>query len=233
MPVTAPLTERQPPSDPPRPPTEQKPLWRGWIHAGTTPLALASGIVLLCLARGTSAKLSCAVLLASSLVLFGNSALYHRLPWRPRMKAALRRVDHANIFLLIAGTYTPLAVLCLPTREATILLTIVWIGSGLGILFNVMWITAPRWLYVPLYMLVGWAAVMYMGDLFRASVPAMVLIVIGGVLYSIGAVVYGVKAPNPVPGVFGFHEIFHSLTVAAFACHTVAIYLLALNPPIL
>ena len=210
----------------------EKPLWRGWIHAVTFPLAVAAGIVLITLAQGTAAKLSCAVFMVTSMLLFGNSALYHRFNWGPRMKVTLKRIDHSNIFLLIAGTYTPLSVLCLPHRQATILLSIVWSVGLLGILFRVFWVSAPRWLYVPIYVLMGWAAVMYLGDFFAASIPAMILIVVGGVCYSVGALIYGIKKPNPFPGVFGFHEIFHSLTVVAFACHYVALYFVALNPPV-
>ncbi len=211
--------------------SEEKPLWRGWIHAVTFPLSIAAGIVLILLADGVAAKLSCAVFMVTSMLLFGNSALYHRFNWGPKMKITLKRIDHSNIFLLIAGSYTPLAVLCLPKGQATLLLSIVWIMTFFGILFRVFWVGAPRWLYVAIYISMGWAAVMYMGDFFRANSTAMILILAGGLCYIVGAVVYGLKKPNPFPGVFGFHEIFHSLTVAAFACHCVAIYLLALNPP--
>lgn len=211
---------------------DEKPLWRGWIHAVTFPLSIAAGIVLIVLANGLAAKLSCAVFMVTSMLLFGNSALYHRFNWGPRMKVTLKRIDHSNIFLLIAGSYTPLAVLCLPRSQATLLLSLVWIVAFFGILFRVFWVGAPRWLYVAIYISMGWAAVMYMGDFFAASPTAMILILAGGLCYSVGAVIYGLKKPNPIPGVFGFHEIFHSLTVAAFACHCVALYILAINPPI-
>ena len=145
---------------------EVKPTWRGWIHAGTFPVAIAGGIVLVVLAEGAAAKWSCAVFAMTSLLLFGNSALYHRFTWSPRALAILKRIDHANILLLIAGTYTPLAVLALPTPQATLLLSLVWGGTVLGILFRVFWIHAPRWLYVALYLVLGWAAVMYTVPLF-------------------------------------------------------------------
>ncbi|MDF2920679.1 MAG: putative rane protein hemolysin, partial [Microbacterium sp.] len=147
---------------------EVKPSWRGWIHAGTFPVAIAAGIVLIVLAHGAPAKWACAVFAASSLLLFGNSALYHRFHWKPKTKAVLKRIDHANILLLIAGTYTPLAVLALDTPQTVLLLSIVWGGALLGILFRVFWINAPRWLYVALYLALGWAAVMYIVDLFKA-----------------------------------------------------------------
>lgn len=209
---------------------EVKPLWRGWIHAGVFPIAIAAGIVLLVLAQGPAAKGSSAVFVLTSLLLFGNSALYHRLTWKPRTKIILKRIDHANIFLLIAGTYTPLAVLALPPAQGTLLLVIVWSGTVLGIAFRVFWIGAPRWLYVPLYVLMGWGAFAYIVPLFAASIPMMILVLAGGLLYTVGAVIYGMKKPNPFPGVFGFHEIFHSLTVLAFICHWSAVLIIALAP---
>lgn len=209
---------------------EMKPTWRGWIHAGTFPVAIAAGIVLIVLAQGPTAKWASAVFMATSLLLFGNSALYHRFRWKPKTKAVLKRIDHANILLLIAGTYTPIATLALPTPQAILLLSIVWGGAILGILFRVFWIDAPRWLYVALYLLLGWAAVMYVVPLFQANAAMMILVGVGGILYTIGAVVYGLKRPNPWPGHFGFHEIFHVCTVLAFLSHWAACLLIALQP---
>ncbi|MFT4307155.1 MAG: hemolysin III family protein [Microbacterium sp.] len=209
---------------------EIRPTWRGWIHAATFPVALAAGVVLVVLAQGTAAKWSAAVFMTTSLLLFGNSAVYHRFDWGPRVKLVLKRIDHANILLLIAGTYTPLAVLALPTDKTVVLLSIVWGGTVLGILFRVFWIHAPRWLYVALYLMLGWAALMYIGDLFAADPAMMVLVVVGGVLYTLGAVVYALKRPNPWPGQFGFHEIFHVCTVLAFLCHWTASLLICLQP---
>jgi hemolysin III len=212
---------------------EQKPSWRGWIHAGTFPLAIALGVVLIVFADGVAARLSSAIFVASSLLLFGISALYHRLNWGPRGKTVLKRLDHANIFLLIAGSYTPITVLALAPEKATLLLWLVWSGAALGISFRVFWIGAPRWLYVPLYILLGWAACMFIVDFFAANWVMMTLILIGGLCYTLGAVFYGLKRPNPFPGVFGFHEIFHTLTLLAFLCHWTGIFLVASNPPIL
>ena len=210
---------------------EVKPLWRGWIHAVTFPLAIICGMLLIILADGTLARWSAAVFMLTSLLLFGISALYHRINWKPKTKVLLKRIDHSNIFLLIAGTYTPIALLALPLDKGILLLCLVWAGALLGIGFRVFWITAPRWLYVPLYLLLGWAAMMYIVDLVNANVAMMVLVLVGGAFYSIGAVVYGTKRPNPVPGVFGFHEIFHACTVIAFLCHWAAILLVVINPP--
>jgi len=209
---------------------ELKPSWRGWIHAGTFPLAVAAGIVLLILAHGAAATWSSLVFVLSSLLLFGISALYHRLAWKPRTKLLLKRFDHANIFLLIAGSYTPITVLALPPDTSTLLLVLIWVGALCGIAFRVFWIGAPRWLYVPLYLIMGWGALAFIVDFFEANAVMMTLILVGGLLYSVGAVVYGLKKPNPVPGVFGFHEVFHTLTVAAFLCHWVAILLIATHP---
>jgi len=210
--------------------TDIKPTWRGWIHAGTFPVAIAAGVVLIVLAQGAPAKWASAVFMATSLLLFGNSALYHRFNWGPTVKGILKRIDHANILLLIAGTYTPIATLALPPGEGTLLLVLVWSGAILGILFRVLWINAPRWLYVALYILLGWAAVMYIVDLVNANVAMMVLVLVGGLLYTFGAIVYALKRPNPWPGHFGFHEIFHVCTVLAFLCHWTACLLIALSP---
>ncbi|MGP3536248.1 PAQR family membrane homeostasis protein TrhA [Microbacterium sp. RD1] len=209
---------------------EIKPTWRGWIHAGTFPVAIIGGIVLISVAQGAAAKWSTVVFLVTSMLLFGNSALYHRLNWKPRTKAVLKRIDHANILLLIAGTYTPMAVLALPTDKAIILLSIVWGGAIVGIFFRIFWLNAPRWLYVALYLALGWAAVMYIVDLFAANAAMMTLVLIGGLLYTAGAIVYALKRPNPWPGHFGFHEIFHVCTALAYVCHWTAILLIVLAP---
>ncbi|GAA3590735.1 hemolysin III family protein [Klugiella xanthotipulae] len=211
-------------------PVEVKPTWRGWIHAGTFPVTIIAGVVLIVLAEGTVATWAATVFTLSSMLLFGNSALYHRVNWRPAVKKVFKRIDHANIFVLIAGTYTPLALLALPPEKGILLLVLVWAGAVLGIGFRVFWLAAPRWLYVAIYILLGWAAVMYMGDLFRVSPTMMVLVIVGGLCYTAGAVIYGLKKPNPVPGVFGFHEIFHTLTVIAFLCHWVATLIISLHP---
>ncbi len=210
--------------------TEIRPTWRGWIHAATFPIAIIGGIILIIATQGTPGKWASAVFMTSSLLLFGNSALYHRFDWGPRTKATLKRIDHANILLLISGTYTPIAVMALPPDQGTILLVVVWTGALLGILFRVFWIGAPRWLYVALYLALGWAAVMYMPQLFRANPVMMLLVIIGGLLYTGGAVVYALKKPNPWPGHFGFHEIFHVCTVLAFLCHWTACLLIAIDP---
>lgn len=213
-------------------PPEDKPRWRGWIHAVTTPVALVLGIVLVGVAHGAPAKLGAAVFMASSLLLFGVSAVYHLLPVPYSAKPRLRRFDHSNIFLLIAGTYTPLSLAALAWPKDLILLAIIWGGALLGIAFRVFWLRAPRWLYVPIYVLLGWAAVLFAGDLVAFDGAAMLLILVGGLSYSAGAAFYALKRPNPVPGVFGFHELFHACTVVAFLCQWAGI-LLAVRHPVL
>ncbi|MFZ7088376.1 PAQR family membrane homeostasis protein TrhA [Curtobacterium sp. RRHDQ10] len=207
-----------------------RPVWRGWIHLGTFPAAIALGIVLVCLAATPAATASSAVFMATSLVLFGVSATYHRFPWGPRTKGVLQRIDHTNIFLLIAGTYTPVAVCALPTTSATVLLVTMWAGALLGIAFRVFWVGAPRWLYVPLYVLLGCAALAFLPQLFAANAAMMTLELAGGAAYVLGAVVYGFKRPNPSPTLFGFHEVFHALTVLAFLAQWVGVLLIAIDP---
>ena len=209
---------------------EKKPSWRGWIHTGVLPIVIAGGVILIVLAHGAIPKLAASIFFGSSFLLFGNSALYHRFNWKPKMRITLKRIDHANIFLLIAGSYTPMAMLALPSDKGLALLVAVWIGAILGISFRIFWINAPRWLYVPLYVVLSWAAMFYVADFFAFNATAMSLILIGGICYTIGAVVYGLKKPNPIPGHFGFHEIFHALTVIAFICHWVAVLQVSMNP---
>lgn len=205
-----------------------KPRMRGWLHAGMFPLALAGGIVLIALSHSAPAVAACSVYAASALLLFGTSAVYHRGTWDPRGEAVLRRLDHANIFLIIAGTYTPLAVLLLPASQQVVLLSLVWAGAAAGIAFRVWWIRAPRWLYTLCYIALGWAAVFYLPDFARTGgTPVVVLVLAGGLLYTAGALVYGLKRPDPWPHWFGFHEVFHALTIAAFTAHYTAIVLAA------
>ncbi len=206
-----------------------KPKLRGWIHVGTVPIAIVLGIVLIMFARGTAAVTGAVIFMATSLALFGVSALYHRIGWSPKVKAVFRRIDHANIFLLIAGTYTPLSLVLLPGKKAAILLALVWSGALAGVAFRVFWLGAPRALYVALYVVLGWSAMLFVTDLFRASWITMTLVLIGGLLYSLGAAVYGFKRPNPSPRWFGFHEVFHSLTVAAFLFQWVGVFIAVLT----
>jgi hemolysin III len=203
-----------------------KPRLRGWLHLGMAPLALVASAVLVVLAPSSEARAAALVFGVTAVLLFGTSALYHRGHWSPRVAAVLKRFDHANIFLIIAGTYTPFAVLLLPPGAGTTLLWIVWVGALAGVAFRVLWVGAPRWLYTPVYVALGWVAVFYLGPLLDAGGALVVgLIIAGGLLYTLGAVVYGTKRPNPSPRWFGFHEVFHAFTVAAFLAHYAAVAL--------
>jgi hemolysin III len=200
-----------------------KPRLRGWLHAVTSPLALAAGIVLIVLAPTGPATAAAAAYAATSVILFTTSAFYHRGHWSPRVQAALKKADHANIFLLIAGSYTPFGVLALGGAARVAVLSAVWGTALVGVAFRVFWTDAPRWLYVPLYIGLGWAAAFFVPQLISgAGVAAFVLVAVGGGLYTLGGVVYGLRRPNPIPRWFEFHEVFHALTVAAFVCQYVA-----------
>lgn len=210
-------------------PTVRKPRLRGWIHFIAAPLSLAASIVLLVLSPTTGTKWAAAIYMASSFILFGISALYHLFYWKPRLELMFKRLDHSNIFLLIAGTYTPLAVGLFTGATRATLLSIVWVGAVIGIIINLAWPTAPRWLSTLIYVILGWTAVWYLPAMWRIGGPAVVwLLVGGGVFYTIGAVVYAAKRPNPWPRWFGFHEIFHACTVLAWACQCVAAYIAVL-----
>lgn len=208
----------------------RKPLLRGWIHLVSTPLSFAAALVLLLLAPTAGVRIASAVYLACTIMLFGMSALYHRLYWQPRAESILRRIDHSNIFLLIAGTYTPICAALLAPPLATRVLTVVWVGALAGIGTSIFWPSAPRWFTTPIYVALGWVALWYLPQLWVAGGPAVVwLLVAGGLLYTVGAAVYGFKWPNPSPRAFGFHEIFHAFTVAGWICHCVAAYLAVLS----
>ena len=206
-----------------------KPKFRGWLHAGATPFALAAGIILVALAPTPGTRAASAVYAATGVLLFGVSAVYHRGNWSPRVKKILKRLDHTNIMLVIAGSYTPLAWSLLPSGQATVLLWFIWCGAAAGVLFRLLWLNAPRWLYTPVYVVLGLAALIYIPDFFTVNPASAVLVCVGGALYIAGAVVYALKKPNPSLDWFGFHEIFHAFTLAGFACHYIAILMAVLS----
>ena len=209
---------------------EIKPKLRGWLHAATAPLALISFLVMLVLADSQVARAGAAVFMVSALMLFGVSAVYHTVPWRERAKRVMKRLDHSNIFVMIAGSYTPFSLLLLEKSQMLTLLGLVWGGALLGVLFKVFWLTAPRWVYVPLYLALGWAALIYLPDFYAAaSTTVFVMLSVGGALYTLGALVYGFKWPNPSPRWFGYHEVFHALTIAAFIVHYIGVSFLVYN----
>jgi hemolysin III len=210
---------------------EIKPRLRGWLHLVNAPLTLAAGIVLIALSPTAGTRIGAAVYTASALLLFTVSAVYHRGHWSSRTHSFLQRFDHANIFLLIAGSYTPYSLLLLHGTPRTVMLSVVWVGALLGCLFRIFWLDAPRWLYIGIYMGLGWAAIFYLPAYIHGGarlgagvgITVLVLAAAGGLLYTIGAVIYGLKRPDPWPRWFGFHEMFHTMTILAFVTHYVGV----------
>ena len=218
-----------PPSDDDREPVAEvlaavKPRLRGWLHACTTPLALAAGVVLVVLAPTAAGRAGGAVFLAASVLLFGTSGVYHRRSWGNRGEAVMRRLDHAKIYVFIAASYTPMALLLLDGRSRALLLSLIWSAALGGLAFRLFWLDAPRWLYTALYLVMGWAAVGWMGAFYTSGgLAVLLLILLGGLFYTGGAIVYARKRPDPSPAWFGYHEIFHAGTVLGFASHYLAI----------
>lgn len=201
-----------------------KPRLRGVLHLIAFPTTLVVGLLLVAMGETREIRLACAVFVLTASMLFGISAVYHRGTWTPQRAIMLRRFDHANIFLIIAGTYTPIAAALLEPRPARSLLLIAWGGAALGVCFRLFWTGAPRWIYVPAYIALGWVAVFYMPQLQASGGWAVVwLLAIGGIAYTAGAVMYALKRPNPSPAWFGFHEIFHAGTLIGFGCHFAAV----------
>ncbi|MFI6518951.1 hemolysin III family protein [Spirillospora sp. NPDC050679] len=201
-----------------------KPKLRGWLHLGTFPVALVAGVLLVALGPTREARLCAAVYALTSALLFGVSAAYHRGRWSPRVADVLRRFDHANIYLIIAGTYTPFAYLILDGMARTLVLAVVWGGALAGVLFRILWTNAPRMLYTALYIGLGWVAAFFVPQFIEGTgVVVALLVALGGVLYSIGGLVYGLRRPDPSPRWFGFHEVFHAFTVAAYVLQYIAV----------
>jgi hemolysin III len=199
--------------------SRQKPLLRGVLHEVAASVAAVAGGLLVFRATGARARAGAIVYGISLVALFVTSALYHRPNWTEKVRAVWRRLDHSAIFLLIAGTYTPFAFL-LGSRAGWILLGVVWAGAIAGIVLSVAWVRAPKALVAGVCVLLGWAALPLLPALRAAlGTGAIALLAAGGVVYSLGAVVYAVKRPDPFPRVFGYHEIFHSLVIAAAVCH--------------
>ncbi len=205
-------------------PVGERPRMRGLLHAYAAPIAAAVGIGVLALADDARSRTGVAVWVMTMTALFAVSATYHRGRWRPAVRAWMQRVDHSMIFVFIAGSYTPFCLLLLEGSKSWIVLSVTWGGALAGVATRLAWHTAPRWLFGPMYVALGWVAVVVLPDLVR-SAPAYtnVLLLVGGLLYTLGAVVFAVRRPDPVPHVFGYHEVFHALTVLAASCHAVAI----------
>ncbi len=207
-----------------------KPKLRGWLHAGMWPILQLAGLALLVAAPTMVGRAGVAIYLVGASVLFGTSAVYHRGTWSERVGGVLRRLDHANIFLFIAGTYTPLSLMLLEGNDRVVLLALIWSVAAAGIVFKMLWMAAPRWLYTLLYLVMGWAAVGWLPQFWTAGGPLIVaLIALGGLVYTAGAVVYALKRPDPFPTWFGFHEIFHACTIVAALSHFAAITLAVLG----
>ena len=201
----------------------EKPKLRGIVHLVMSPLSLVAGLTLITLANELRGRITLGIFTLTAVTLFTCSALYHRVAWTDKNKAIWRRSDHSNISILIAGTYTPFAVYLLQPSQTKTLLIVAWGGAILISLLRIFWLSAPRWLYVAGYISLGWAAVFYMPEFLKSGgVAIFILIVTGGLLYSAGGVIYALKKPNFSINWFGFHELFHAMTAAAFICHFVA-----------
>ncbi len=202
-----------------------KPHLRGWLHAGAVPAAVVCGVILIVLSP-PQLRLAAVIYVTSTVALFSISAVYHRGNWKPKTHRVLQRVDHATIFLLIAGSYTPFAAALVHGGSGVALLWIVWIIAAVGILFQVLWASAPKWLAVPVYIAMGWTAMFFLPQIWRnGGVVVFVLLLSGGLFYSVGGVIFAMRRPNPSPKWFGFHEVFHSCTLGGFVTHYIAISL--------
>jgi hemolysin III len=203
-----------------------KPHLRGVLHQAGFAISLVTGTVIVFLASGSVERVSAAVYAASVCLLFGTSAAYHRASWGPRGQAVMARLDHSMIFVLIAGTYTPFSLLLLDGWLRWTVFGIVWGGALVGVVLRNALREPPRWVFVGLYLGLGWTAVGVIPQILDNGGPAvLVLVLLGGVFYSLGAVVYGRRKPDPSPRWFGFHEVFHAFTLLAFASHFVAVAL--------
>jgi hemolysin III len=201
------------------PPAVCTPRLRGVFHQWAFLSSVPLGLWLVFAAGDAHARIAVTVYALSVAALFGTSALYHRVHWRSlTARLWMRRLDHSMIFVLIAGTYTPFALLALHGPLALAILVVAWVGALAGIAFNLAWISSPEWLHTILYIALGWVAVAASPQLAGAiGTPALTLVALGGVLYTLGAIVYAAKRPDPLPTIFGYHELFHALVIVAAA----------------
>ena len=208
-------------------PAHERPLWRGWMHVAAFVLAIPGSVLLIVSANGAAATVAASIYAAALLLGFGTSAGYHRLAIRPRTQAVMQRMDHSMIFVLIAGSYTPICLLGLPTAWGIPLLCVVWVGAVTGVLIKQFAFDRLKVLEYALYPVLGWIVVVAAPALIRTMTPLeLSLLLAGGLLYTIGIPVLVRERPNPWPRVFGYHEIWHAFTVAAGACHFATIGLL-------
>lgn len=205
-------------------PKAVKPLLRGHFHQAAFFFALGACSMLVAQSKNSLEIVAVLIYSLSVITLFGVSALYHRPHWSPGPRALMRRLDHAAIFIMIAGTGTPLCLLALSEKAGKGLLTMIWLGALIGIVQSVFWVNAPKWLAAILYVGIGWLAAPYLPELTAAlGFTSIALLVVGGVIYTLGALVYAFKRPNPWPAVFGYHEIFHLLVIIAAVFHFLVI----------
>lgn len=203
-----------------------KPRLRGVLHQWAAVAAATGGVALIALSPPGRIRAGSAVYAVILVLLFTNSALYHRISWSVTARTWMKRLDHSTIFVFIAGTYTPFCLALLDGVKLALFLGLVWAGAALGIALRMVFLQAPRWSTVPLYVGLGWAAVFVIPEVLRgAGVAALVLLLVGGLLYTLGAVTYAARRPDPWPSVFGYHEVFHAATVVAAVCHFVAVTL--------
>jgi len=211
------------------PPVEAKPLLRGWLHLGAFACMLVAGPLLVVQGSGAVVTAELAVYVFSLTCLFGVSAAYHRRDWAPPARRRLRRADHSMIFLAIAGTYTAVAGLALHGWARTFILCLVWVGAGAGIALRQLWLDAPKWAVAVPYVVVGWSALAVLPELERGlGAAGFALLLVGGAFYTVGAIVYARRRPDPAPRVFGFHEVFHACTLAGAALQFAAVAAFAL-----
>jgi hemolysin III len=202
----------------------ERPRLRGVFHQYAFFVAVAAGGTLVVLADSLRERVAMWVYAVALAAMFGVSALYHRVTWRsPQVRKWMRRLDHSTILLLIAGTYTPFAVLTFDGALADAILVVVWSGAAAGLVLNLLWVDAPNWVTVLVFVALGWVGVVTVPELVDVGVAPAVLVFTGGALYTLGALAYALQRPNPKPAVFGYHEIFHLLVIAAAATHFVAI----------
>jgi hemolysin III len=194
------------------------------LHQAAFVIALGLSPFLIFGADGGRRRLAAAVFAGSVTGCFGASALYHRVTWTPRVRLWMRRIDHAGVYLLIAGTYTPVSLLVLTGAWRPVVLAVVWAGAAAAIVLKFVWVEAPKWLAAAIGIALGWVAVAALPQLInRLNAAAVILLVVGGLAYTAGAVVYALRRPDPVPAVFGYHELFHALTIVGVACQYLAI----------
>jgi hemolysin III len=202
----------------PQLPEAVRPRFRGVLHQWAFVVAIPLGIVLVALAEGARQRIAATVFAAAVVAMFGASALYHRVTWRPHARRWMRRLDHAMIYGLIAGTYTPFGLLVLHGTWQVAILAVVWSGAAAAITLKLFWVDAPHWLAPAIGIGLGWAGVVMFPQIFRTiGATGSLLLLGGGIAYTVGGIVYGRRRPDPLPGTFGYHEVFHALVIVAVA----------------